>query len=348
MNNLVLIGNGFDLAHELKTKYSDFILSYLNNSFQSISASNGYYEDGLITIQSPRVHRLNIFNSIASIFDIVKANDIKFEFKHSFLKKIVDSSIESNWVDIESKYYSELIGLFRRLENIKMDSHKSIDSELVKLNNCFELIKEELIKYLLVVDSKNKIKSKEIDNLLIENLQLDKLIQPTLFLNFNYTSTIDMYVDLKGSLGLSIVNIHGKLNDTNNPIIFGYGDEMDTYYEKIERLNTNEFLRNIKSFWYFKTNNYKTLTNFIDAEDYTVYILGHSCGLSDRILLNSVFEHPNCRLIKIFYYQKSETENDYFEKTQEISRHFKSTNKEKMRNKIMSFPECKPLTKFQK
>jgi len=30
MNKLIIIGNGFDLAHGLKTKYSDFIIWYLN------------------------------------------------------------------------------------------------------------------------------------------------------------------------------------------------------------------------------------------------------------------------------------------------------------------------------
>lgn len=30
MNRLVIIGNGFDLAHGLKTSYKDFIRWYLN------------------------------------------------------------------------------------------------------------------------------------------------------------------------------------------------------------------------------------------------------------------------------------------------------------------------------
>ena len=31
MNRLVIIGNGFDLAHGLKTSYGDFINYYINN-----------------------------------------------------------------------------------------------------------------------------------------------------------------------------------------------------------------------------------------------------------------------------------------------------------------------------
>ncbi len=33
MNRLILIGNGFDLAHGLKTSYHDFILDYFKNCF---------------------------------------------------------------------------------------------------------------------------------------------------------------------------------------------------------------------------------------------------------------------------------------------------------------------------
>ncbi|MBK6364090.1 MAG: hypothetical protein IPF52_11590 [Saprospiraceae bacterium] len=55
----------------------------------------------------------------------------------------------------------------------------------------------------------------------------------------------------------------------------------------------------IKSFDYFKTDNYSKLLAFLESE-FDVYIMGHSCGLSDRTLLSTIFEHENCRKIKIF------------------------------------------------
>lgn len=119
---------------------------------------------------------------------------------------------------------------------------------------------------------------------------------------------------------------------------------MDTYYEKIERLNSNEFLKNIKSFGYFKTRNYQNFSNFIGGKSFIVHIMGHSCGLSDRILLNSIFESEYCTQIRIYYYQRSTTETDYFEKTQELSRHFRPEYKNKMRKIVVPFPDCEPLT----
>lgn len=40
LNNLIIIGNGFDLAHGLKTSYSDFIIWYFNQVKNKILDKN--------------------------------------------------------------------------------------------------------------------------------------------------------------------------------------------------------------------------------------------------------------------------------------------------------------------
>lgn len=101
------------------------------------------------------------------------------------------------------------------------------------------------------------------------------------------------------------------------------------------------FLEYIKSFWYFKTSNYHNLIRFIEADNFQVYTLGHSCGLSDRTMLNMVFEHENCKSIKIFYHEMQSGKNNFTELTQQISRHFK--NKSVMRKKIVPFNKSMPM-----
>jgi hypothetical protein len=350
MNKVILIGNGFDLAHGLKTRYSDFILWYLNKVLKKARETHYKYEDDLLRVQYSRTIMLNEFSTITDLFKTINANDINISYKHMFIKKLVDLSYVVNWVDIESRYYSELIDLYRKLEKLNIDNHKNIDANLIELNKCFEFIKIELIEYLSLIDKNDKIKNEEINNLFLGHFGINENNQNNqkgLFINFNYTSTVDLYIKTDNSTSIMINNIHGRLNEKSNPIIFGYGDEMDTYYEKIERLNSNEFLRNIKSFWYFKTKNYQNVIDFLHQGPFNVYILGHSCGLSDRILLNSIFEHSHCNKIKIYYHQKNKDENDYFEKTQEISRHFKPANKAKMRNSIIPFPESLPLVPYK-
>jgi hypothetical protein len=90
----------------------------------------------------------------------------------------------------------------------------------------------------------------------------------------------------------------------------------------------------IKSFQYPKTDNYHKLLSFIEANDFEVFVVGHSCGLSDRTLLKTIFEHDKCLCIKTFHY-KGEEEDFY--KRIEISRHF--SDKQKMRLRLLPFDQ---------
>jgi len=47
MNKLLIIGNGFDLAHGLKTRYSDFLVWYLDSVLERFKREYKY-EDELI------------------------------------------------------------------------------------------------------------------------------------------------------------------------------------------------------------------------------------------------------------------------------------------------------------
>ncbi|MFY9151586.1 MAG: AbiH family protein [Prolixibacteraceae bacterium] len=347
MNDLYLIGNGFDLAHGLETSYNDFLLWYLKKAITGTNQQY-YFEDDLLEIKGDALcHLKKDHKSIKQVLNIFNQQGLSINYKHDFFKKIIKNYSGNKWVDIEYEYYLALIDLYKRLERTGLSNDNNIDKELESLNNCFGLIMKKLKEYLSNIDIQSVRGHKLIGNILTENTgterternDLERNVGEKLFLNFNYTSTLDLYSEEFSFFPSDKIYIHGKLNNPDNPIIFGYGDEIDPHYEKIENLNNNEFLKNIKSFSYFKTDNYQKIIRFIEGtgREFTVKILGHSCGLSDRILLNTIFEHPNCKHIKIFHYEKSPDENDYFEKTQEISRHFKASSKGEMRMKIVPF-----------
>lgn len=50
MNRLILVGNGFDLAHGMKTSYNDFMSDYAANSFMT-ACEVGIFQDELMTIE---------------------------------------------------------------------------------------------------------------------------------------------------------------------------------------------------------------------------------------------------------------------------------------------------------
>lgn len=160
-----------------------------------------------------------------------------------------------------------------------------------------------------------------------------------LFLNFNYTNTEKLY--MKDNNTDKVIHIHGELDNPKNPIIFGYGDEIDESYKQIERKNDNKFLENVKSIKYLETRNYKDLLNFIDSDKFQIYIMGHSCGISDRTLLNTLFEHENCFSIKIFYHKRNDYTDNFSDVIRNISRNF--TNKPLMRKRVVNKTDSEPL-----
>ena len=350
MNKLVIIGNGFDLAHGLKTSYKDFILWEINEAFKQKSR---HLENALFVIESP-------------YFDLEMANSVPFQFKtiseyfdfldkhahqkvepiytYPFIKSIFEFSKE-NWVDIEREYFIKLVDI-----NFLPIGEKLRLERVSELNNSIDLIKTEFEKYLLGISSDNYFVD-EIDELLESDIILNSQYEIHV-LNFNYTDTIETYISrslIENKAVDSINYIHGKLADKNNPIIFGYGDETDKNYEKIEELYENKYLKHMKSFAYLQTPNYKNLFEFLDKKDepFEVHIMGHSCGLSDRLLFTHILEHPNLHSVKIYYYEREDGTNDFFEKTQELSRYFRKDEKHKMRKVIVPFNESVPLVKYK-
>lgn len=343
MNKLVIIGNGFDLAHkELKTSYSDFILWHINKVFYQYGQKK---ESNLIKIDS------NLqYSEISTIDDLKRYkgfNDSNLWFKlkgnHLFIDRILKSIDETNWVDIERAYYLYLL-------SIQKNSSGKVLEDVEILNNIMDVLKSELKTYISEQLEKNiteELEIKEHFNDILETTDFDNSRYPFMILDFNYTNIIEKYFK-----NIHVNYIHGELNNLENPIIFGYGDETDDNYAEIEKLNRNVFLKHMKSFAYLQTPNYRKLFNFLDTGSFDVHIMGHSLGLSDRLLFTHIFEHRNFNSVKIYYYEyldkeQKVVENDYFEKTQNLSRYFRLDSKHKMRTKVVPFNESKPLTPYK-
>lgn len=178
----------------------------------------------------------------------------------------------------------------------------------------------------------------------------DTFPQNVLFLNFNYTPFIPALIktfqnrhwnlnDWRQSK-MEYIYIHGELNEKENPIIFGYGDENDEIQSEIEKRG-GDYLNNIKTINYLKTPNYKRVLSFLDSANYQVFIMGHSCGLSDKTLLKTIFEHPNCISIRPFYYIDKKGNNNYNDIVRNIYRTF--TDKALMRDKVVNEKYCREL-----
>ncbi len=133
MNRLVIIGNGFDLAHGLPTSYGHFINDFWRNLKDNYNKDT-YKEIVYINEKHKEVFDVNQIEDYGTFinnlkdyvekfgwgnFDVesgsfeiqgggIEGVEVIFEFRNSLLKKINNKHSSQNWVDIENEYYKEL------------------------------------------------------------------------------------------------------------------------------------------------------------------------------------------------------------------------------------------------
>lgn len=166
------------------------------------------------------------------------------------------------------------------------------------------------------------------------NLSLENVI----FINFNYTSNLIKQLDIFQSeihhdIKHPEIRIHGNITEEDERgIIFGYGDDTAKEYREIEQDGNNEYLRFMKSTQYFHDDKYKQIISYINDARFELFVAGHSLSLSDRVLLKTIVEHENCRMIRFFHRGNYE---DYRTLVGSMTRHF--DDKIKMRDKFLPY-----------
>lgn len=354
MNHVVLIGNGFDLAHKLQTSYMHFLTWYLKSVAEKVEENQFYEDDILKVFVDSNLHvftqvfrKGQLSNSPKTIFEALKTKNYEIQFKSHFIGELFSKLNDFNWVDIEYQYFSWIKRLYIAQSSNK-NSKDNFDKKLQVLNKSYTEIINQLEKYLSTIDVNNEATTNsDIHSHFAKIKEPSNTLQGenTLIINFNYTNTVNKYFDSNDNV--QFIQIHGALKEEANPIIFGYGDEADNYYDDIEKLNDNEYLKFMKSFGYAKTTNYQDIVKFLNRSNYEVHIMGHSCGLSDRLLLKRIFEHTCCCKINIYYYEPNENQSDYINKYMDISRHFSIDKKEIMRERIVPKNQSLPLVKYK-
>lgn len=415
MNRLVLIGNGFDLAHGLKTRYEDFLNWYWHDvGRRLLKGTSKTVSDELCSFLLNDIIGVPMWGYVwgyhyqrKNPLEPWDINDVlylakedkelgKYEIISPLFERICEQAA-MGWVDIENEYYTLLKDYV--LKNAS-------ETQIEGLNKQLRYIQDRLVEYLKGIDISNKLLKRDIRQkiyapfkridisieghvALIEHIKagferdenewrlisyqyddssimkgwvddykkrcktdqylLDdeeppmELMLPNqiMLLNFNYTHTAQLYC--KDAQIFSVNQIHGDLEHPSS-VIFGYGDELDHDYKSILNKNNNKYLGNIKSIKYLEADNYRRMLSFIESEPYQIIIMGHSCGNSDRTLLNTLFEHKNCVSIKPYYYKWGEGEKDdnYIELAQNISRNFKDMKL--MRDRVVNKTYCEPLT----
>lgn len=141
MNRIILIGNGFDLAHGMKTSYNDFINYYWYKTIFNIkSTGERSFENSEILIEGlPPRNYMSLVNNFEELSEILKKYKSTLTFENKFFEKINKKRYVQNWVDIENEYYLLLKESFK---------DKNCEYKISQLNSDFTGIQKLLESYL--------------------------------------------------------------------------------------------------------------------------------------------------------------------------------------------------------
>ena len=326
--NILIIGNGFDLQLGLKSKFWDFInnIYFLNNK---IDIKDLYERSKFYNFDPYDLLKYWFFgNKNESEEDIKKClNQNYFIFAYVYFKfleynskfpNVYEIQIDDSWSDVETGLKQILLnwwkipmrGEMRSLilpKFIKIDRLKSIRNSL----NDFE---KKFNNYLISLTTKYDYQEKLTDNLekFIKRFKINSDIQSWRIINFNYTKIDNSKIyyrfsksDIRDSLLITSHNIHGyiiddKDNKLRSNIIIGIDDTNG---------NTEDIKNNINEKFPEFTKSYrKVLLNSIHQK-YSV----EDQKINARPL-HSFFCLPskqNNMRYKIYFYGHSLSENDY-------------------------------------
>jgi predicted phosphodiesterase len=349
MSKVIIVGNGFDLAHDIKSSYSDFVLSLLK-SYLDITQSEPttynrrgekirQYNDKLVSVtinysseEVKEIGKVMKLTELSRFIEATKKPPIEIKFNSSIIKGFFD-----NWADFELSYYHCL----KKIRSLQ-EPYKS--SQVNDLQSSFEIIRIELIKYLKgamenwAIDTMDNQEVSEFTKLMSLDAE-DRLI----IINFNYTDTFKrLYLPkLNSASKVRLINIHGNINDHEHTsqIIFGYDDSQDEEFNEIIKKESTRFTKFFKTNSYLNSNSRMELENFLNLSKFEVLCMGHSFGQSDATILRRILGHSNCSRIRIFFNPKTGLE-DFEEKCARLRKILIGTNNFEH---IVSWPVTEPM-----
>ena len=332
--NILVIGNGFDLAHGLPTRYDDFLnfveefieykvtnecnMRFLDY-FKSLNETNiNLYDqiDGLIednrwlnyflTLRENKVllNKLTWIDFESEISKVIKTFD-------EYRKKLISEKVfENEQMRIDEHSFDVLHYILEKKEKIiqidcllSLENIRELKEELItdlnRLIRCLEIYLDDYVRKNYF-DKLQKIK-------FIEALKIDKI------LTFNYTNT---YEHVYGKSNINFDYIHGKADIKHNLNSCNLVLGIDEYLGENEKNSNIEFIQFKKFFQRIYKGTgclYKDWIKFYTEQkgktpkiphELNLYFIGHSLDVTDKDILKELilFDEANTTI----YYHNQE------------------------------------------
>lgn len=295
MANLVVLGNGFDIAHGLNTRYSCF-MSYLSQ----YEKEPRYYE----------CEGLDCSNYKFAYRDSISERD---ELKHKFCEELCKYIPEYDlWNEFEAA-----LGILD-YEEIKENNSEYLigygdDNWKDSANHDYQLMVGEDLKFSKQISYYFSEWIKIFNTHTYKMVSSKIICNDNIFINFNYTDTLEKTYGIEDS---KILYIHGKAL-RNDKLIVGHCDnsyfcrgrnfneDMDFRECEAEEEIRNYFKSTYKDTKKIITKNLPFFESLSSIEE--IYILGHSLSEIDIEYFVKIKKIvvPDCKWI-ISYYSKDD------------------------------------------
>lgn len=315
MLNILLVGNGFDLAHDLPTDYRDF-LEFLRELYGPVNNQTKANE-----IELPKELHQYI-------------RDVKENQNPEYAPELLDLINKNAWIEYFLRiplpnhgwvgFEGEIAQVIQNLDHMRMED----TPDLVQLKYM-----PGILKSLLGLDSHAKATLtgnmdviidrllKDLDRLIrcleiylclcMDVCHTDKRLRDVLaiekidkVLSFNYTDTFSRLYAAPHSLTPEYCYIHGQAKDADDISLCNMVLGIDEYLSQSARSKNLEFV-GFKKYYQriFKQTDY----NYTDWLDHpgtiNLYIIGHSLDKTDGDVLRSILLHEGVHTT-IFYHCK--------------------------------------------
>lgn len=326
--NMLIIGNGFDLAHGLPTRYTDFLTFVRifmefegNNKFSPLNEIEERMVSFLSNLHKQSDNKDVTADAILSELKELTEDNVWIEYFQTIHTK-------DGWIDFEKTISKVIQALdsFRYIlieqtrqgvSHVKMPPGEySVLQPIVDKENhgykamSFEMKAISYRKHQLLKDLNRLTRCLEIylsefiaefpiENKLhdIANLEVDAV------LSFNYTDTYKSVYNADGSKQVEYDFVHGKANIENDVNSCNMVIGIDEYLYGESKNMDNEFVEFKKFYQRIYKGTGSDYYEWLSASDIKLYFYGHSLDITDKDILKHLITSKKTETT-IFYHTK--------------------------------------------
>lgn len=344
IKKILVVGNGFDLAHELPTRYSDFLIFI--NMWDTLGKSKPYekFGSGINKTKLPKFlsQTANVYTMLESLLNPEEFNEWRYDYKNliennCFVKFFISSFKINNgsekWIDLESEIqqlihflqdvaYNELNGQEFNLKWTKYPQHlpkclntyvvnKMRTSENYVIRDKYELLKmDEIWKELKIELNQVRIALYRylllIDRTKTPNKKdvLDTIIDDQTYI-INFNYTSTCEKVYKIDKN-KIHYIHGHISSNQSDNKYGIVLGMPDSDKKTDTVYFKKYFQRIQ----YKTGTkYKSWLSLGHEHKIEVIFYGHSMDENDKDLIYTIIKNTNTEKTTIYFVNQNDYEN---------------------------------------